>query len=149
MKMMLPDVIVHENQSVHYQHHWCLCLDLSGRITTPDRFPYHTGIKTVPPLDVNEDWSDSNPFVQIRSVEIGKEDCYSSETGEFEDDFSKATVCERNVGTASGLFQTSWPEHVKQCNVVHCVTGQNIPPARVYPGILWPRPIYTPVYILA
>src|SRR6218665_2450719 len=23
------------------------------------------------------------------------------------------------------------------------VTGQNIPPAGVYPGILWPRPIYT------
>jgi len=29
------------------------------------------------------------------------------------------------------------------------VTGQNIPPAGVYPGILWPRPIYTPGYILA
>src|SRR6218665_3113811 len=29
------------------------------------------------------------------------------------------------------------------------VTGQNIPPARVYPGILWPKPIYTPGYILA
>ena len=29
------------------------------------------------------------------------------------------------------------------------VTGQNIPPAGVYPGILWPRPIYTPEYILA
>jgi len=29
------------------------------------------------------------------------------------------------------------------------VTGQNIPPARVYPGILWPRPIYTPGYIMA
>ena len=30
-------------------------------------------------------------------------------------------------------------------------TGQNIglPPAGVYPGILWLRPIYTPVYILA
>src|SRR6218665_3611087 len=24
------------------------------------------------------------------------------------------------------------------------VTGQNIPPAGVYPSILWPRPIYTP-----
>jgi len=35
MKMMLPDVIGHENQSQHYR---CLCLDLSGRITTPDRF---------------------------------------------------------------------------------------------------------------
>ena len=42
MKMMLPDVIGHENQSQHYQHHRCLCLDLSGRITTPDRFSYHT-----------------------------------------------------------------------------------------------------------
>jgi len=29
------------------------------------------------------------------------------------------------------------------------VTGQNIPPAGVYPGILWPRPIYIPGYILA
>jgi len=29
------------------------------------------------------------------------------------------------------------------------VTGQNIPPAGVYPGILWPRPIYTPGDILA
>jgi len=29
------------------------------------------------------------------------------------------------------------------------VTGQNIPPAGVYPGILWPRPIYNPGYILA
>jgi len=29
------------------------------------------------------------------------------------------------------------------------VTGQNIPPAGVYPGILWSRPIYTPGYILA
>src|SRR6218665_3029388 len=43
MKMMLPDVIGHENQSQHNQHHRCLCLDLSGRITTPDRFSYHTG----------------------------------------------------------------------------------------------------------
>src|SRR6218665_3055211 len=34
----IPD----ENQSQHYQHHQCLCLDLSGRITTPDRFSYHT-----------------------------------------------------------------------------------------------------------
>jgi len=42
MKMMLPDVIGHENQSQHYQHYRCLCLDLSGRITTPDRFSYHT-----------------------------------------------------------------------------------------------------------
>jgi len=40
---MLPDFIGHENQSQHYQHHLCLCLDLSGRITTPDRFSYHTG----------------------------------------------------------------------------------------------------------
>src|SRR6218665_2953847 len=29
------------------------------------------------------------------------------------------------------------------------VTGQNIPPAGVYPDILWPRPIYTSRYILA
>src|SRR6218665_786701 len=42
MKIMLPDVIGHENQSQHYQHHRCLCLDLSGRITTPDRFSYHS-----------------------------------------------------------------------------------------------------------
>jgi len=46
MKMMLPDVIGHENQSQHYQHHRCFCLDLSGRITTPDRFSYHTGSST-------------------------------------------------------------------------------------------------------
>src|SRR6218665_169662 len=38
MKMMLPDVIGHENQSQHYQHHRCLFLDLSGRITTPTDF---------------------------------------------------------------------------------------------------------------
>jgi len=38
------DVIGHENQSQHYQHHRCLFLDLSGRITTPDRFSYHTGL---------------------------------------------------------------------------------------------------------
>jgi len=43
MKMMLPDVIGHENKSQHYQHHRCLCLDLSGRNTTPDKFSYHTG----------------------------------------------------------------------------------------------------------
>src|SRR6218665_3655361 len=49
MKMMLPDVIGHENQSQHYQHHRCLCLDLSGRITTPDRFSYHTGRGLVTP----------------------------------------------------------------------------------------------------
>src|SRR6218665_1167041 len=44
MKMVLPDVIGHENQSQHYQRHRCLhvCLDLSARITTPDRFSYHT-----------------------------------------------------------------------------------------------------------
>src|SRR6218665_399510 len=28
-----------------YSDHRCLCLDLSGRITTPDRFSYHTGIR--------------------------------------------------------------------------------------------------------
>src|SRR6218665_3890664 len=27
--------------------HRCLCLDLSGRITTPDRFSYHTGMSGV------------------------------------------------------------------------------------------------------
>ena len=45
MKMMLPDVIGHKNQSQHYQHHRCLCLELSGRITTPARFSYHTGAR--------------------------------------------------------------------------------------------------------
>ena len=29
------------------------------------------------------------------------------------------------------------------------VTGQNIPSARVYPGVLWPRPIYISGHILA
>ena len=29
------------------------------------------------------------------------------------------------------------------------VTGQNIPPAELYPDILWPRPIYTPGYSVA
>src|SRR6218665_172448 len=29
------------------------------------------------------------------------------------------------------------------------VTGQNIPPAELYPGILWPRPSYTPGYSMA
>jgi len=46
MKIMMPDVICHEkfeNQSQHYQHHRCLCSDLSGRITTLYRFSYHTG----------------------------------------------------------------------------------------------------------
>src|SRR6218665_2901695 len=43
MKMMLPDVIGHEDQSQHYQHNRCLCLDLSGRLTTPHRFLYHSG----------------------------------------------------------------------------------------------------------
>jgi len=43
MKMMLPEVIGNENQSQHYQHHRCVCLDLSGRIITPDKFSYHTG----------------------------------------------------------------------------------------------------------
>ena len=43
MKMMLPDVIGHENQSQHCPDHRCLCLVLSGRIITPDRFSYHTG----------------------------------------------------------------------------------------------------------
>ena len=43
MKMMLPDVIGHENQSQHSPDHRCLCLVLSGRITTPDGFSFHTG----------------------------------------------------------------------------------------------------------
>ena len=43
MKMMLPDVIGHENQSQHYPDHRYLCLEFSGHITTPDRFSYHTG----------------------------------------------------------------------------------------------------------
>src|SRR6218665_939465 len=43
MIMMLPDVIGHENQSQHCPDHRCLCLVLSGRITTPDGFSYHTG----------------------------------------------------------------------------------------------------------
>jgi len=47
MKMMLPDVIGHENQSQHYRYHRCLCLDLSGRINTPDRFSYHTGLTQI------------------------------------------------------------------------------------------------------
>src|SRR6218665_3073981 len=46
--MMLPDVIGHENQSQHYQNHRCLCIDLFGRITTPDRFPYYIGAITNP-----------------------------------------------------------------------------------------------------
>ena len=33
MKMMLPDVIGHENQSQHCPGYRCLCLGLSGRIT--------------------------------------------------------------------------------------------------------------------
>jgi len=40
---MLPDVIGHENQSQHCPGHRCLSLMLSGRITMPDRFSYHTG----------------------------------------------------------------------------------------------------------
>ena len=53
--MMLPDVIGHENQSQHYQHHRCLCLDLSGRISTPARFSYHTGLIMVFPLKIGLD----------------------------------------------------------------------------------------------
>jgi len=44
--MMLPDVIGHENQSQHCPGHRCLCLVLSGRITKPDGFSYHTGYDT-------------------------------------------------------------------------------------------------------
>ena len=47
MKMLLPDVIGHENQSQHCPDHRCLCLVLSGRITTPDGFSYHTGAYSV------------------------------------------------------------------------------------------------------
>src|SRR6218665_1620752 len=39
----LCDVTGHENQSQHYPDHRYLCLELSGRITTPDGFSYHTG----------------------------------------------------------------------------------------------------------
>src|SRR6218665_3621644 len=39
----VTDVIGHENQSQHYMDHRCLCLELSGRITTPDGFSYHNG----------------------------------------------------------------------------------------------------------
>src|SRR6218665_3361488 len=46
MKMMLPGVIGHENQSQHCPDHRCLCLVLSGRITTPDGFLYYTGFTT-------------------------------------------------------------------------------------------------------
>src|SRR6218665_576493 len=42
MKMMLPDVIGHGNQSQRCPDHRCLCLVLSRRITTPDGFSYHT-----------------------------------------------------------------------------------------------------------
>jgi len=28
------------------------------------------------------------------------------------------------------------------------VTGQNIPPAEIYPGLLWPRPIYAIGHII-
>src|SRR6218665_908720 len=50
MKMMLLDVIGHENQSQHCPDHQCLCLVLSGRITTPDRFSYHTGKQSIAAL---------------------------------------------------------------------------------------------------
>jgi len=43
MKMMLPDVVGYENQSQHCPDHQYLCLVLSGQITTPDEFSYHTG----------------------------------------------------------------------------------------------------------
>ena len=38
---MLTDVIGHENQSQHYQHHRCVCLDLYG-------LPRLTGFHTTP-----------------------------------------------------------------------------------------------------
>src|SRR6218665_2981085 len=42
MKMMLRDVIGHDHQSQHCPDHRCLCLVLSGRITTRDGLSYHT-----------------------------------------------------------------------------------------------------------
>ena len=75
MKAMLLDVIGHKNQSHNYQHHRCLCLDLSGRITTPDRVSYHTGPKPgnrrrvgggvqIPPLWKIDEW---NPMAGKKS----------------------------------------------------------------------------------
>ena len=43
MKIMLLDVIGHENQPQHYPDHRYLCLELSGRIIMPDEFSYHSG----------------------------------------------------------------------------------------------------------
>jgi len=40
MKMVLPDVIGHENQSQHCPDHRCLCLVLSGQL--PRRTDFHT-----------------------------------------------------------------------------------------------------------
>src|SRR6218665_815564 len=42
-RQLLCDVIGHDNQSQHYPDHGYLCLELSGRITTPNGFSYHTG----------------------------------------------------------------------------------------------------------
>src|SRR6218665_3655086 len=46
-----------------------------------------------------------------------------------------------------GLYSTFYLENVVTATAVlkigAGVTGQNIPPTGVYPGILWPRPIYT------
>jgi len=49
MKMMLHDVIDHENQSQHFPDHQCLCVVLSGRITTQDGFfiPHRPSFKFV------------------------------------------------------------------------------------------------------
>jgi len=47
MKMVLPDVIGNKNQSQHCPDHRRLCLVLSGRITTPDGFSYHTAFLTI------------------------------------------------------------------------------------------------------
>src|SRR6218665_1235192 len=42
-RQLLCDVIGHDNQSQHYPNHGYLCLELSGRITTPGGFSYYTG----------------------------------------------------------------------------------------------------------
>jgi len=60
--MMLPDVIGHDNQSQHYQHHRCLCLDLSGRITTPDKFSYHTGLTILQMFQIKRAYPQSMNF---------------------------------------------------------------------------------------
>jgi len=41
------------------------------------------------------------------------------------------------------------PSAIFMYGVCTGVTGQNIPLAEIYPGILWPRPIYTLGYSMA